>query len=60
MESLIDHYAAKTEDVGNGVLKHSTYGRLLGEGIDEYCLWGDYFYVEALMRALHPDWEMYW
>ena len=38
LESLIDHYAAKTEDVGNGVLKHSTYGRLLGEGIDEYCL----------------------
>lgn len=60
LESLIDHYAAKKEDDGNGILKHSTYGRLLGEGIDEYCLWGDYFYVEALMRVLHPDWNMYW
>lgn len=60
LESLIDNYAAGTEDDGNGVLKHSTYGRLLGEGIDEYCLWGDYFYVEALMRVLNPDWKMYW
>lgn len=60
LEALIDKYAAAPEDDGNGVLKHSTYGRLLGDGIDEYCLWGDYFYVEALMRALHPDWKMYW
>lgn len=60
LDSLIDHYAAGEGDDGNGVLKHSTYGRLLGEGIDEYCLWGDYFYVEALMRVLHPDWKMYW
>ena len=60
LESLIDHYAARPEDDGNGLLKHSTYGRLLGEGIDEYCLWGDYFYVEALMRVMNPDWKPYW
>lgn len=60
IESLADNYAAKETDAGNGLLKHSTYGRLLGEGIDEYCLWGDYFYVEALMRCMHPDWRMYW
>ena len=60
LESLIDHYAARPEENGNGLLKHSTYGRLLGEGIDEYCLWGDYFYVEALMRTLRPEWKMYW
>lgn len=60
LESLIDHYAALPEDDGNGLLKHSTYGRLLGEGIDEYCLWGDYFYVEALMRVMNPGWEPYW
>ncbi len=60
LESLIDHYAASPTDIGNGLLKHATYGRLLGEGIDEYCLWGDYFYVEALMRCLHPGWHAYW
>ncbi len=60
LDSLIDNYAAKVNEDGNGILKHSTYGRLLGEGIDEFTLWGDYFYVEALMRAVYPDWKMYW
>lgn len=60
LESLAKNYGAGETEEGNGLLKHSTYGRLLGEGIDEYCLWGDYFYVEALMRCLHPDWKMYW
>lgn len=60
LESLIEHYGAGVDTKGNGILKHSTYGRLLGEGIDEYCLWGDYFYTEALMRILHPEWKMYW
>ncbi|MFQ9511229.1 MAG: glycoside hydrolase family 88 protein [Lachnospiraceae bacterium] len=60
LDSLIDNYAALPEEEGSGILKHSTYGRLLGEGIDEFCLWGDYFYVEALIRILVPDWKMYW
>lgn len=60
LESLIENYAAGPETDGNGILLHSTYGRLLGEGVDEFCLWGDYFYVEALMRSLHPEWKMYW
>lgn len=60
LDSLVDNYAAKANEDTNGILKHSTYGRLLGEGIDECTLWGDYFYVEALMRVAHPDWAMYW
>lgn len=60
LESLIEKYAAVEEEEGNGILKHSTYSRKLGNGVDEYCLWGDYFYVEALMRILHSDWKMYW
>ncbi|MDR1664597.1 MAG: glycoside hydrolase family 88 protein [Clostridiales bacterium] len=58
LESLIDNYAAKAEE--GGILKHSTYGRLLGEGIDEFTLWGDYFYTEALMRIVYPEWKTYW
>lgn len=23
-------------------------------------IWGDYFYMEALMREENPDWKMYW
>ncbi|MDR1691916.1 MAG: glycoside hydrolase family 88 protein [Oscillospiraceae bacterium] len=60
LESLIDSYAARAEEAGNGLLKHSTYGRLLGAGIDEFTLWGDYFYTEALMRIVYPDWAAYW
>lgn len=60
LDSLIDNYAAKDDGSTNGILLHSTYGRLLGAGIDECCLWGDYFYMEALMRVINPDWKMYW
>lgn len=60
LDSLVDNYAVKADEDGDGILKHSTYGRLLGEGIDECTLWGDYFYTEALMRIAHPEWKMYW
>lgn len=60
LDSLADNYAAKEDEEGNGILKHSTYGRLLGSGVDEFTLWGDYFYTEALMRVINPDWKTYW
>ena len=60
MDSLIDNYSSGASEGGNGILKHSTYGRLLGEGVDEFTLWGDYFYTEALMRIVYPGWKAYW
>ncbi len=60
LESLAENYAAPENDEVNGILLHSTYGRLLGDGIDECCLWGDYFYMEALMRVIKPEWKPYW
>ncbi len=60
LKSLAANYAAVPQEDGNGILKHSTYGRLLGEGIDEYTLWGDYFYTEALMRVAYPGWNARW
>lgn len=60
LESLAENYAAPENDEVNGILLHSTYGRLLGDGIDECCLWGDYFYMEALMRVIRPEWKPYW
>ena len=29
-------------------------------GVDEGTLWGDYFYLEALMRTVDPEWRLYW
>jgi unsaturated chondroitin disaccharide hydrolase len=30
-----------------------------GVGVDEACIWGDYFFLEALVRLTRP-WEPYW
>ncbi len=29
-------------------------------GVDECGIYGDYFYLEALMRYINPDWNSYW
>ena len=60
MESLIDEYTTADDPEAEGLLAHGTYyyaGRL---GIDECCIWGDYFYLEALMRLANPEWEKFW
>ena len=31
-----------------------------GQGIDESAVYADYFYMEALMRYLEPDFMRYW
>ena len=43
----------------NGILAHGVYHWPNGIGVDECCIWGDYFYLEALMR-LRGDWLPYW
>lgn len=43
----------------NGVLAHGTYHMPKKIGVDECCIWGDYFYLEALMRLRHV-WSPYW
>lgn len=43
----------------NGLLDHGVYHWPNGVGVDECCIWGDYFYLEALVRA-HQAWRPYW
>lgn len=65
MGSLYRSYAVKDSAVSNGLVLHSTYSNHSPYntcnhcGVDECNSWGDYFYMEALMR-LHKDWEVYW
>jgi len=62
--ALTTGYAA----AGNtdGLLLHSTYSKktpynaCTEEGVDECVTWGDYFYLEALLRLNKPDWKPYW
>ena len=65
MKSVVDHYAVKDPAISNGQVLHSTYSNhspyntCNHYGVDECNIWGDYFYMEALMR-LHKDWQVYW
>lgn len=42
------------------LLLHGVYDLPKGNGVDEGNLWGDYFFLEALTRAIRPDWTPYW
>lgn len=42
------------------ILLHGVYAHAEGKGVDEPNLWGDYFYLEALMRLAKPEWNTYW
>lgn len=59
LRSLIDNYTSKENPESNGVLLHGVYSWHSGKGVDECNIWGDYYYMEALMR-LYKDWELYW
>lgn len=50
-----------TEDMpqSNGIVKHSTYAMPQKIGVDECNIWGDYYYMEALMRCTDNRWNSY-
>ncbi len=58
--ALIEECSTSNDPEIEGVLKHGTYYYAGNLGIDECCIWGDYFYMEALMRYLKPDFKKYW
>jgi len=58
-QSLARLYALPAGGPGNGQLKHAVYHMPRRMGIDECCIWGDYFYLETLVR-LGGDWQPYW
>ena len=51
-----------TSDIkeSNGILKHGTYSYPDDIGVDECNIWGDFYFMEALMRNLDEDWVSYW
>lgn len=59
LRSLIANYSSlKTEGIAS-LINEGVYSRHSGKGVDEGNIWGDYFYLEALVR-FKKDWEMYW
>ncbi len=64
--SLIENYSVKDTKISNGLLLHGVYAKNSpynpipeDRGVDECNTWGDYFYIEALVRVL-KDWNIYW
>lgn len=63
--SLARDYAPERCAPGQGLILHGTYSKkspyntCTPEGVDEFTAWGDYFYLEALIR-LSKDWDPYW
>ncbi|MBP1890214.1 unsaturated chondroitin disaccharide hydrolase [Clostridium moniliforme] len=59
MRSLIENYTPDPNGEEEGLLLHGVYGWHANNGVDECTTWGDYYYMEALMR-LYKDWNLYW
>lgn len=56
IRSLLDNYFDHDPDSA-GVLREGMYHR--DAGANEYTIWGDYFFFEALVR-LQKDWKPFW
>ena len=59
LRSLIDNYANREIKPGRPLLLHGVYSWHSSKGVDEGNIWGDYYYLEALIR-FYKDWELYW
>ncbi len=57
VESLYINYSTRNNANSNGLIMHGMYHRT--DGADECTIWGDYFYLEGLVRLL-KDWRIYW
>ena len=59
MLAQLDRSYLASPEASNGILAHGVYHWPNAVGVDECCIWGDYFYLEALMR-LRNAWRPYW
>jgi unsaturated chondroitin disaccharide hydrolase len=59
VRQLSEHYHGDDATPGGGLLLHAVYHKPHRIGVDESCIWGDYFYLEALLR-LSRSWNSYW
>ena len=60
MAELIKNYTTKNITESNGLLTGGVYHKKGDIGVDECLIWGDYFFMEALVRIMKTDWNRYW
>ncbi|HFD3575868.1 glycoside hydrolase family 88 protein [Enterococcus faecium] len=59
LSSLIDNYTETKTSGITALINEGVYSWHSGKGINEGNIWGDYFYLEALVR-FKKNWKMYW
>ena len=59
LESLIDNYTDDLTDGIQALINEGVYSWHSGKGVNEGNIWGDYYYLEALVR-FKKNWKMYW
>jgi len=47
-------------DDTSAILMHGTGDVRRNSGVNESLIYGDYYYMEALVRLMKPDWVRYW
>jgi unsaturated chondroitin disaccharide hydrolase len=52
LESLVTHYLGESVEGWEGILRGGVYHIHKDLGVDESVMWGEFFFVEALQRAL--------
>jgi len=58
LNSMVEIY--ESPEGADGLLRKVTHSVPHDQGIEEYGIYGDYFYMEALMRYINPEWNRYW
>ena len=59
MRSLINSYTSEDHAPLRPILYHGVYSWHSGKGVDEGNIWGDYYFMEALVRSA-KSWNPYW
>ncbi len=60
LASLAANYSTCSATDGAALIDRGVYDAPKNVGVGEGTLWGDYFYLESLVRVGSPDWVSYW
>lgn len=57
---LREYCSTRTLSTNEGLITKGVYSYKDNKGVNEPNLWGDYFYLESLMRVSDKNWNKYW
>lgn len=60
LNSIIDNYAGDIGEPYDGLVAHVAGAVPMNSGLDMCATYGDFFFLEALLRLTKPDWKKYW